>query len=93
MRRPVMYVGGLLLATGASLALAGPASAATSDCPFGNNNFSVDRDSNFVRYNLNRDVDVRTVDNRDFNNVGLINLGTSQGDHSPASGLLGSLGL
>jgi hypothetical protein len=28
MRRPVMYLAGLLLATGASLALAGPASAA-----------------------------------------------------------------
>lgn len=30
MRRPVMYLAGLLLATGASLALAGPASAAPS---------------------------------------------------------------
>ena len=30
MRRPVMYLAGLLLATGASLALAGPASAAVS---------------------------------------------------------------
>lgn len=30
MRRPVMYLAGLLLATGASLALAGPASAAAS---------------------------------------------------------------
>ena len=31
MRRPVLYLAGLLLATGASLALAGPASAAVSD--------------------------------------------------------------
>ena len=30
MRRPVMYLAGLLLATGASLALAGPASAAVN---------------------------------------------------------------
>ncbi|MFI5891362.1 hypothetical protein ACIA5D_14760 [Actinoplanes sp. NPDC051513] len=30
MRRPVMYLAGLLLATGASLALAGPATAAPS---------------------------------------------------------------
>ena len=30
MRRPVIYIAGLLLATGASLALAGPASAAPS---------------------------------------------------------------
>jgi hypothetical protein len=30
MRRPVMYLAGLLLATGASLALAGPASAASA---------------------------------------------------------------
>ena len=30
MRRPVLYLAGLLLATGASLALAGPASAAVS---------------------------------------------------------------
>jgi hypothetical protein len=30
MRRPVMYLAGLLLATGASFALAGPASAAVS---------------------------------------------------------------
>jgi len=30
MRRPVLYLAGLLLATGASLALAGPASAAPS---------------------------------------------------------------
>jgi hypothetical protein len=30
MRRPVMYLAGLLMATGASLALAGPASAAPS---------------------------------------------------------------
>lgn len=31
MRRPVMYLAGLVLATGASLALAGPANAAVSD--------------------------------------------------------------
>jgi hypothetical protein len=30
MRRPVMYLAGFVLATGASLALAGPASAASS---------------------------------------------------------------
>jgi hypothetical protein len=37
MRRPVMYLAGLLLATGASLALAGPASAAPSHhCHNGN---------------------------------------------------------
>ena len=30
MRRPVLYLAGLLMATGASLALAGPASAAVS---------------------------------------------------------------
>jgi hypothetical protein len=37
MRRPVMYLAGLLLATGASLALAGPASAAPSHhCHKGN---------------------------------------------------------
>ena len=33
MRRPVMYLAGLLLATGASLALAGPASAAPAHHP------------------------------------------------------------
>jgi hypothetical protein len=33
MRRPVMYLAGLFLATGASLALAGPASAAPSYNP------------------------------------------------------------
>ena len=33
MRRPVMYLAGLLLATGASLALAGPASAAPAHDP------------------------------------------------------------
>ncbi|GLW28092.1 hypothetical protein [Actinoplanes regularis] len=33
MRRPAMYFAGLLLATGASLALAAPASAAGSYCP------------------------------------------------------------
>jgi hypothetical protein len=32
MRRPVLYLAGLLLATGASLALAGPASAAPKGC-------------------------------------------------------------
>ena len=31
MRRPVLYLAGLLMATGASLALAGPASAAPGD--------------------------------------------------------------
>jgi hypothetical protein len=31
MRRPVLYLAGMLLATGASLALAGPASAAVAD--------------------------------------------------------------
>ncbi|GIE95136.1 hypothetical protein [Paractinoplanes rishiriensis] len=37
MRRPVMYLAGMLLATGASLALAGPASAAPghTPCPYG----------------------------------------------------------
>jgi hypothetical protein len=33
MRRPVLYLAGLLMATGASLALAGPASAAPSQYP------------------------------------------------------------
>jgi|tagenome__1003787_1003787.scaffolds.fasta_scaffold20909224_1 hypothetical protein len=33
MRRPVLYLAGLLMATGASLALAGPASAAPSNYP------------------------------------------------------------
>jgi hypothetical protein len=32
MRRPVMYLAGVLMATGAGLALAGPASAAPSHC-------------------------------------------------------------
>lgn len=33
MRRPVLYLAGMLLATGASLALAGPASAAPGHVP------------------------------------------------------------
>ena len=49
MRRPVMYLAGLLLATGASLALAGPAQAAASHndhhkCHHHNNDYRYDRD-------------------------------------------------
>ncbi len=55
MRRPVMYLAGLLLATGASLALAGPAAAATDGhkCHHGNHyyNNGWDDDEDWFYYN------------------------------------------
>jgi hypothetical protein len=53
MRRPVMYLAGLLLATGASLALAGPASAAPSHhvkCHHNHNLWWFDDDSDVPWY-------------------------------------------
>lgn len=59
MRRPVMYLAGLLLATGASFALAGPASAAVSH---GND------DGDDFSYYLS-DYDYRSVDVDDHSSV------------------------
>ena len=93
MRRPVMYVGGLLLATGASLAFAGPASAAASggECdPFGDT-FLVRSHSSAVNHVSHQNLSVARQDNRRFGNVGLLNVGTSQGDNSGALGVIGSI--
>jgi hypothetical protein len=52
MRRPVMYLAGLLMATGASLALAGPASAAPSHCHDNHHSdwWGASDDSDYWRY-------------------------------------------
>jgi len=52
MRRPVMYLAGLLLATGASFALAGPASAAVSHNPYDSGD---EIDLRYLSYNLNHE--------------------------------------
>ena len=86
MRRPVMYIAGLLLATGASFAFAGTASAAVShegNNPWGDSTY-VDYDSRSLDYYLH------TEDNDDINQNSLINFQSPIGDDN-AAGFLGPL--
>ena len=81
MRRPVMYLAGMLLATGAGLALAGPASAAPSDgpCPnryFGGNpgGYSLDYDYEYSNdsYEQNSFNGIQLLGNQGSGNLGII---------------------
>jgi hypothetical protein len=86
MRRPVMYLAGLLLATGASLALAGPASAAPSHhrhhhC--NQNEWRYDSDSNDYRwYELHSNSQ---NNGSEYNGIVLLSGNSGNGD----GGLLG----
>jgi hypothetical protein len=86
MRRPVLYLAGLLLATGASLALAGPASAAPShhrhNC--NQNDWRYDNyDSNDYRW---YDLDSNSQNNgSEYNGIVLLSGNSGNGD----GGLLG----
>jgi hypothetical protein len=97
MRRPVMYLAGLLLATGASFAMAGPASAAVShdahagvSSPngFGGDDYDVDYD--FDYRSLSYDLDYE--DNDHYSQVSLLNLGSPVGNNNQAQGLGSLLG-
>jgi hypothetical protein len=82
MRRPVMYLAGLLLATGASLALAGPASAAPSHdskCHHHNHSYLWD-DDDYDSYSYYS----QSNSNNEFNGFNLLS-----GNNGPGIGLLG----
>ncbi|WP_250035362.1 hypothetical protein [Paractinoplanes maris] len=65
MRRPVLYIAGLMLATGASFAFAGTANAAASGGPFGD---EYDISSSY-------EVDYEYSDNNDeYNQFSLLNV-------------------
>jgi hypothetical protein len=86
-----MYLAGLLLATGASLALAGPAAAAgsTSKCdhPDHSYGFSGDHDGD---YYSNRSYEWHSSKkNSDNHTSGLIVLGGNNGDRYTNNGFLG----
>jgi hypothetical protein len=87
MRRPVMYLAGLLLATGASFAIAGPASAAVSDHPYGDE-YSLDYRS--LSYDMDYSLDYE--DNDHYSQVSLLNLGSPVGNNNQAQGLGSLLG-
>ena len=96
MRRPVMYLAGLLLATGASFAIAGPASAAVShDAAVGASSPSgfgdeYDLDYDFDYRSLSYDLDYQ--DNDHYSQVSLLNLGSPVGNNNQAQGLGSLLG-
>ena len=79
MRRPVTYIAGLLLATGASLALAAPASAHGHGDDY-------DLDYRSSSY----DLDYRYSDNFDeYNQFSLINVLSPNGQGNTGLGILG----
>ncbi|MFF5083868.1 hypothetical protein ACFY36_43030 [Actinoplanes sp. NPDC000266] len=93
MRRPVMYVGGLLLAAGASLAFAGPASAAAShdshaavvaNNPWGND---VDFDYDYDSRSYDLDYRLHNEDNDEYTQVSLLNLLSPNGEKNQGLGL------
>jgi hypothetical protein len=94
MRRPVMYLAGLLVATGASLALAGPAMAASAapsrhHCHHHNHSDWWNNDNDGFSYDYNYRSDNEQNNGSDYNGIvllsGISNNGTGNG------GLLGFL--
>lgn len=67
MRRPVLYLAGLLVATGASLALAGPASAAPSHH---RHNCHHDSDWGWNHYRSHSD---RYLNGNTYNGINILN--------------------
>ncbi|WP_250003982.1 hypothetical protein [Actinoplanes sp. M2I2] len=92
MRRPVLYIAGLFLATGASLAFAGPAAAAVSHhgqtssvahSPFGDGD-----DYDFDYRSSSYDLDYS--DNNDsYHQFALLNILSPNGQGNTGLGLLG----
>ena len=97
MRRPVMYVAGLLLAAGASLAFAGPASASVSHDghaaavahnPYGDDNdVDFDYDYRSSNYDLDYDYRLNNEDNDEYTQVSLLNLLSPNGEKNQGLGL------
>ena len=81
MRRPVMYLAGLLLATGASLALAGPATAAPSHndhnrhCHHDHDGWGWDGPDFGDEYNYVNHTDINSHNSWKLIDLGLLNLG------------------
>jgi hypothetical protein len=100
MRRPVMYLAGLLLATGASFAIAGPASAAVSHDAHagvsspsgfgGGDDYDYDFDYRSLSYDMDYSLDYQ--DNDHYSQVSLLNLGSPVGNNNQAQGLGSLLG-
>ena len=70
MRRPVRYLAGLLLVTGASLAFAGPASAAVAHG--GSDEYYSDE---YYSDSFNDEYYLSSTDVSNFSQIGLVNLG------------------
>jgi hypothetical protein len=95
MRRPVKYIAGLLLVTGASLAFAGPASAAVShdshqaavsNGPWGDgDDYDFDYDYRSSSYDL--DYRLNYEDNDDNTQVSLLNVLSPNGEGNQGLGL------
>ncbi|GAA1636338.1 hypothetical protein [Actinoplanes couchii] len=78
MNRTVRYAAGLMIAAGASLAIAGPATAAPSNDPFGSrdrgSDFSSSRsyfDATQIQKSINTNVNTQVV----LNNIGNVQIG------------------
>jgi hypothetical protein len=96
MRRPVMYLAGLLLATGASLVLAGPAQAAVSHDGHaaavangpGGDDYDLDYDYDYRSTNYDLDYRLNQEDNDNFTQVSLLNLLSPNGERNQGLGIL-----
>ena len=103
MRRPAMYLAGMFLATGASLALAGPALAHDGDCKKNRGSaagviYADDYDRDRGYYDGDRyihsnswDLDYTRVDNNNQRTYGLIN--AFSGNNGNGLGDINVLGL
>ncbi|MEU4244166.1 hypothetical protein [Actinoplanes sp. NPDC026619] len=82
MRRPVMYLAGLLLATGASLALAGPASAAAAHPVKCHHNHGAqlgdwDDEGDYYSYYNSTDIDSHDVKWSLLSGIGILGIGSN----------------
>ncbi|MEV6346378.1 hypothetical protein [Actinoplanes sp. NPDC051851] len=105
MRRPALYLAGLFLATGASLALASPAMASDTGFPFGGDSYAAsDNDTSFYQQKHNSDnvaqnglINVNKGGNTGYNdsdyNGGFFDGGGYNGGYGGYGYGLGSLGL
>ncbi|MEV4345669.1 hypothetical protein AB0J83_14455 [Actinoplanes sp. NPDC049596] len=95
MRRPVMYVAGLLLAAGGTLAFAGPASAAVShngsaaavaNNPWGDGT-DIDYDFDYRSSNYDLDYRLNREDNDNNSQFALLNVLSPNGEGNQGLGL------